>query len=73
MTGIWQIFTRALESLKIGAWMGSFYPKQKMHELKIYRGRMTIKNDAKFEKEFTFCFKRGILQIFTGRKIAISL
>ena len=25
--GIWQIFTRALESLKIGTSMGSFYPK----------------------------------------------
>ena len=35
-----QIFTRALESLKIGALKGSFYPKQKMYELKIYRGFM---------------------------------
>ena len=26
------------ESLKIGALMGSFYPKQKSYELKIYRG-----------------------------------
>ena len=26
------------ESLKIGTLMGSFYPKQKMYELKIYRG-----------------------------------
>ena len=26
------------ESLKIGILMGSFYPKQKMYELKIYRG-----------------------------------
>ena len=25
--GMWQIFTRALESLKIGTLMGSFYPK----------------------------------------------
>ena len=25
-------------SLKIGTLMGSFYPKQKMYELKIYRG-----------------------------------
>ena len=31
------IFTRALESLKIGTLMGSFCSKQKMHELKIYR------------------------------------
>ena len=26
------------ESLKIGTLMGSFYPKQKMYELKTYRG-----------------------------------
>ena len=26
------------ESLKIGTLMGSFYPKQKMYDLKIYRG-----------------------------------
>ena len=26
------------ESLKIGILMGSFYPKQKIYELKIYRG-----------------------------------
>ena len=25
------------ESLKLGTFMGSFYPKQKMYELKIYR------------------------------------
>ena len=36
--GIWQIFTRALESVKIGTLMGSFCPKWKMYELKIYRG-----------------------------------
>ena len=35
--GILQIFTRALENVKIGALMGSFCPKQKMYELKIYR------------------------------------
>ena len=35
--GIWQIFTKAVESLKIGALMRSFIPNQKMHELKIYR------------------------------------
>ena len=26
------------ESLKIGTLMGSFYPKQKMYEFKVYRG-----------------------------------
>ena len=35
--GIWQIFTGVLESFKIGTLMISFYPKQKMYELKIYR------------------------------------
>ena len=47
------------ESLKIGTLMGSFYPKQKMYELKIYRGVcvMTMKNDAKFEEESTCPFK----------------
>ena len=34
---IWQIFTRALGSLKIGTLMGSFYPKLKMFQLKSYR------------------------------------
>ena len=38
--GIWQIFTRALESGKIGNLMGSFHRKWKMYELKIYRGVM---------------------------------
>ena len=33
-----QIFTRGLESLKIGTLMGSFYAKYKMYEFKIYRG-----------------------------------
>ena len=31
-------FTRTLESQKIGTLMGSFYPKQKIYELKIDRG-----------------------------------
>ena len=34
--GIWQIFTRALESVKIGTLMGFFFPKLKIYELKIY-------------------------------------
>ena len=38
--GIWQIFIRALKSLKIGTFMGFFCPKLKMYELKIYRGVM---------------------------------
>ena len=35
--GIWQIFTRALESLKIGILMGSFIPELKKYEFKIHR------------------------------------
>ena len=35
---IWQIFTRALESVKIGTLIGAFCPKQKKYDLKIYRG-----------------------------------
>ena len=46
------------ESLKIGTLMGSFYPKQKIYELK-NRGVcvMTMKNDTKFEEELTCQFK----------------
>ena len=38
-------FTRALESVKIGALMGPFCPKQKMDELKIYREVMCHGNE----------------------------
>ena len=33
------------DSLKIGTLMGSFYPKQKMYELKIYRGVLCHDNE----------------------------
>ena len=33
------------ESLKIGTLMGSFYSKQKMYELKIYRGVLCHDNE----------------------------
>ena len=33
------------ESLKIETLMGSFYPKQKMYELKIYRGNLCHDSD----------------------------
>ena len=56
--GIWQIFIRALKSLKIGTLMGSFYPKQKTYELKIYR--WVMKNDEQFEEESTCRFKIGV-------------
>ena len=43
--GIWEIFTRTLESLKIGTLMGLFCPKLKMHELKIYWGFICHDNE----------------------------
>ena len=33
------------ESLKIGTLMGSFYPNQKMYELKFYRGALCHDNE----------------------------
>ena len=33
-------FHQSTRSVKIGTLMGSFCPKQKMHDLKIYRGVM---------------------------------
>ena len=42
---IWQIFTRALESIKIGTLMGSFRPKQKWYDLKIRRGVLCHDNE----------------------------
>ena len=48
-----QIFTVALESLKIGTLMGFLYPKEKMYELKIYRGVMRHDN-----KEWNKIWKR---------------
>ena len=44
--GIWQILTWALKIFKkICTVMGSFYPKKKIHELKIYRGIMCHDNE----------------------------
>ena len=43
--GIWQISTRALESLQIGTLMASFCLQLKMYELKIYRGVMCHDNE----------------------------
>ena len=40
-----KIFTRSLKNLKIMVLMGFFYPKKKMHELKIYRGVMCHNNE----------------------------
>ena len=38
--GIWQFFKRTLESVQIGTFIGSFYPKLKMNEIKNYKGVM---------------------------------
>ena len=33
------------ESLKVGTFIGLFYPKQKIYEIKIYRGVMCPENE----------------------------
>ena len=43
--GIWQISTRAIESLQIGTLMTSFCLKLKIYEHKIYRGVMCHDNE----------------------------
>ena len=40
-----------IESLKSSTFIGSFYPKQKMHGLKIYRGVMRHENKEWCENE----------------------
>ena len=52
---IWQIFTRALKSLKFVTLMGSFDPKQKMYKLKICSRVICHdnENDVKSEEEST--------------------
>ena len=55
----WQIFTRELEILKIGTFMGPFIQSRKCMSLKC-TGKlciMAMKNDAKFENELTCQFK----------------
>ena len=60
---IWQIFTRALESVKIGTLIshqiGTFVQSRKGMTLKLTEELcvMTMKNNAKFEEELTFHFK----------------
>ena len=43
--GIWEIFTRALKSLKIGTLMTSFCLKLEMYELNFYRGLVCHDNE----------------------------
>ena len=45
-------FIRALASLKIETLMGSFYPKQKMYEPKIYRGVIYHGNEEWWHEQF---------------------
>ena len=59
MRNLTNFYQSMFESLKIETLMGSFYPKQKIYELKI-TGEfcvMTMKNDAKFAEELTCQFK----------------
>ena len=46
----WQIFTRALENVKIGTLMGHFCPKKNVYELKTYRGVMCHDNEESYKK-----------------------
>ena len=56
---IWQIFTRALGSLKIGTFMDPFIRSRKCMSLKFTEELcvMAMKNYAKFEEELTRRFK----------------
>ena len=49
--GIWKILTIALENLKVGTLMGSFFSKLKMYELKIYR-RVMCHGNKKWYKNW---------------------
>ena len=57
--GIWQIFTIALESLKLGIWWDPLIQIRKSLSWKFKEKLcvMTVKNDAKSEEELTCCFK----------------
>ena len=55
--GIWQIFTRTLEIIKIDTFMGLFCPKEKVHEKLCV---MAPKNDEKSEEALTCHFKTDI-------------
>ena len=45
MRNLANFYQSTFESLKIQTFIGSFYPKQKMCELKIYRGVMCHDNE----------------------------
>ena len=67
---IWQIFTRALKSLKIGNSMGLYIQSRKKNEFKCISVKftgvlclMTMNNDAKFEVELSCQFKIDIMNL----------
>ena len=41
MQGISQVFIKTFEIAKIGTFMGSLFSKEKIYELKIYKGVMS--------------------------------
>ena len=45
MRNLANFYQSTFESLKIQTFIGSFYPKQKMYEFKIYRGVMCHDNE----------------------------
>ena len=59
---IWQSFTRALESVKMGLWWDPFLQSRKDMTLKLTEKLcvMAMKNNAKFEEEFTWHFKTDL-------------
>ena len=65
--GIWQIFTRVLESLQIGTLMAYFCLKLKMYELKIYRGVICHDIDSQLKRNWPASSKLtwGIWRILT--------
>ena len=48
------------ESLKIGTLKGSFYPKQNMYELKIYRGVLCQDTEKNFDLSTQKCQKSAL-------------
>ena len=45
MRNLVNFYQSMFESLKVGTFIGLFYPKQKMYEIKIYRGVMCPENE----------------------------
>ena len=56
------MFTRKLESLKIGIWWDPFIRSRKYMSFKFteYIGVMSMKNDVNFKEELTCCFKTDV-------------